>query len=44
MRDYLTESISFAPDESMQKGLKLYFDLAKKHGLIEKARPVRYTL
>ncbi|NNE66135.1 MAG: menaquinone biosynthesis protein [Pyrinomonadaceae bacterium] len=43
MREYLTENISFRPDESMKEGLKLYFSLAKKHGLIEEARPIRFV-
>lgn len=29
---YLSENISYSVDESMQKGLDLYFQLAKKHG------------
>ena len=33
MRRYLSENISYAPDESMQAGMELYFELASKHGL-----------
>ena len=33
---YLTENVVFSVDEEMQKGLALYFELAKKHRLIEK--------
>jgi hypothetical protein len=29
-------------DEEMEKGLKLYFELAVKHKLIEAARPVEF--
>lgn len=39
---YLTENISFAPDESMTVGLQLYFELAQKHGLIPATEPLRY--
>ena len=41
--EYLTENISFAPDETMTAGLKLYFELALKHGLIEVVKPLRYS-
>jgi chorismate dehydratase len=40
---YLTENISFAPDESMTAGLQLYFELASKHALIDAVRPLRYA-
>src|SRR6476661_5237850 len=33
MRRYLSENISYAPDESMRAGMELYFKLAAKHGL-----------
>ena len=42
LRKYLTENISFALDESMQRGLQLYFELAAKHGLIESVKPLRF--
>lgn len=32
---YLTENIQYEIDESMRKGLNLYFELAAKHGLLE---------
>jgi chorismate dehydratase len=35
IRDYLTQNISFTPDESMLRGMELYFELAQKHKLIE---------
>ena len=41
--EYLTKNISFAPDEMMQQGLRLYFELACKHGLIDKVKPLRYS-
>ena len=33
MRRYLSENISYAPDETMLAGMQLYFDLAARHGL-----------
>lgn len=33
MRQYLSENISYSPDESMLAGMELYFKLAAKHGL-----------
>jgi chorismate dehydratase len=43
LRNYLTENIVFNVDESMEKGLRLYFELAFKHGLIERVKPLRFT-
>jgi chorismate dehydratase len=34
IRDYLTRNISYEPDESMLGGMRLYFELAHKHGLV----------
>jgi chorismate dehydratase len=42
MRQYLCENISYAPDDSMRRGMELYFELAEKHRLIEKNRPTEY--
>lgn len=42
LRRYLTENIVYRVDESMQRGLQLYFQLAHKHGLIERVKPLRY--
>jgi len=42
LRNYLTENIVFKVDESMEKGLRLYFELAFKHGLIERVKPLRF--
>ncbi len=39
---YLSETISFAVDESMEKGLDLFFELSAKHGLIESNRAIAY--
>jgi chorismate dehydratase len=35
--EYLTENIVFRMDEEMEKGLKLYFELARKHQIIPRA-------
>lgn len=42
IRRYLTDNIVFSVDEEMQKGLKLYFDLAANHQLIFQAKPLDY--
>lgn len=39
-KQYLTENISYSIDDSMQKGLELYFKLAHKNGLIETSKPL----
>ena len=41
LQSYLTENISFEIDESMGKGLRLYYELAAKHKLIELVQPMR---
>ncbi|MEP6788546.1 MAG: menaquinone biosynthesis protein [Acidobacteriota bacterium] len=40
MRKYLSENISYSVDEFMRRGMELYFDLAKKNGLIDKNNPL----
>jgi chorismate dehydratase len=42
LRNYLTENIVFNVDESMERGLRLYFELAFKHKLIERVKPLRF--
>ena len=42
IREYLTTNITFQVDESLEKGMRLYFELAKKHGLIEGNKPLRF--
>lgn len=42
LRNYLTENIVFRVDESMEKGLRLYFELAFKHGLIERVKSLKF--
>lgn len=40
---YLTDNISFTPDETMQRGMGLYFELAYKQGLIDSLKPLRFS-
>ncbi len=42
LRNYLTENIVFDVDESLENGLRLYFELAFKHRLIERVKPLRF--
>jgi hypothetical protein len=42
MLRYLTEIITYEPDEGMLKGMELYFELAERHGLIALNKPVRF--
>jgi chorismate dehydratase len=42
LRNYLTENIVFNVDDSMEKGLRLYFELAFKHKLIDSVRELRF--
>jgi chorismate dehydratase len=41
-KKYLSENISYSIDDSMQKGLALYYDLAYQHGLIEKRKDLHF--
>ena len=41
--DYLTQNIAFEIDDSMQKGLQLYYQLAQKHKLIERDKPLIFV-
>src|ERR1051326_8382241 len=43
LRKYLTENIVFHVDDSMRRGLQLYYVLAFKHNLIEQMKPLRFT-
>jgi len=43
MKLYLTGNIVYTPDESMLDGMKLYFQLAAKHGLIPTDRPLDFV-
>ena len=42
IREYLTENITFHVDESLERGMTLYFELARKHGLIDKNKPLEF--
>ena len=42
IRKYLTENITFNLDDELEKGMRLYFDLARKHGLIENNKPLQF--
>src|SRR5882762_9806861 len=42
VRDYLTGNIVFQMDEKMMKGLELYFELARKHGLVQQIKPLEF--
>ena len=41
-KGYLAENISYTIDDSMQRGLSLYFQLAHKHQLIERLKPMQF--
>ena len=40
---YLAENIVYAPDDSMLRGMRLYFEMADKHGLIHQNREPVFT-
>lgn len=42
-KKYLTENISFSIDDSMQKGLELYFELAHKNNLIDDFKKLSFS-
>ena len=42
IRKYLTENITFELDDSLQQGMRLYFELAHKHGLIADNKPLEF--
>lgn len=42
IRKYLSENITFQLDEDLENGMRLYFELARKHGLIEKNKPLQF--
>jgi chorismate dehydratase len=43
IKSYLTKNIAFRMDEEMKKGLQLYFDLARKHKLIETSKRLEFV-
>ena len=42
-KEYLTKNIAYTIDDSMRKGLSLYFELAHKHRLIERLKQLRFV-
>lgn len=40
--EYLTDSIAYSIDDTMRRGIDLYFDLAEKNGLIPRFSPLRF--
>ena len=43
IREYLTDNITFTVDEKLQQGMRLYFELAQKHGLIRELKPLQFV-
>jgi chorismate dehydratase len=42
LREYLTSNITFKIDKEMESGLRLYYDLAYKHGVIEEPKDLKF--
>ena len=42
IKKYLTENITFHLDESLERGMRLYFELAHNHGLIDNNKPLEF--
>jgi predicted solute-binding protein len=42
IRKYLTENITFQLDDDLENGMRLYFELARKHRLIENNKPLLF--
>jgi chorismate dehydratase len=42
IKEYLTRNIAFQMDQDMKQGLQLYFDLARKHKLIENMKQIEF--
>jgi len=43
MKAYLTENISYSIDESMRRGMEMYFDLAAKNKLVSGNKPLLFA-
>ncbi|MEO8649768.1 MAG: menaquinone biosynthesis protein [Acidobacteriota bacterium] len=43
MRAYLSENISYSINDKMREGMKLYFELAERHGLIPQNKPLIFA-
>ena len=42
LRDYLTNNVSFDLDTDLESGMRLYFELAARHRLIQDVRPLEF--
>jgi len=42
IKEYLTANVTFEIDDSLERGMRLYFDLARKHGLIDNNNPLQF--
>jgi chorismate dehydratase len=42
MTKYLTQNITFHLDESLELGMRLYFELARQHSLIDDNKPLQF--
>lgn len=42
LRHYLTNNVTFNLDDHLQTGMQLYFELAARHDLIERQRPLEF--
>ncbi len=42
VKEYLTDNITFTVDENLEQGMRLYFELAHKYGLIDKLKPLQF--
>jgi len=40
LKEYLSENISYSVDDSMRRGMELYYRLAKKNGLLPENKPL----
>ena len=43
MKVYLSQNISYTPNESMRRGMELYFELAATNGLIPENKSLRFV-
>lgn len=43
MKKYLLQNISYSVDDSMHRGMELYFELAAKNGLISRNLPIEFA-
>ena len=43
LKQYLSDNISYSVDDSMNSGMTLYFELAKKNGLLTENKPLVFT-